>query len=221
MRQEQVTSRNERQLLGRVMTHLGLAETSEVDRFFRYFHSLANLRYASRQQCQQYVAGLPRRRALLTAIDLGRWVQRAPRPILGEVLASGQMGRILMADLRYLPQERVEVLVLDAKHRILERRTVFQGTLTSCPVHPREIFQLAVLSGAAGVIIAHNHPSGSAEPSPNDLAFMQRLAECGELMGIPVLDGFVIGLQSYFSLREAGILPLPSGPNKTERLKSD
>ncbi|KRO04301.1 MULTISPECIES: JAB domain-containing protein [Levilactobacillus] len=221
MRQEQVTSQNERQLLGRVMRHLGLAETSEVERFFRYFHSLANLRYASRQQCQQYVAGLPRRRALLTAIDLGRWVQRAPRPLLGEVLASGQMGQRLMADLRYLPQERVEVFVLDAKHRILERQTVFQGTLTSCPVHPREIFQLAVMSGAAGVIIAHNHPSGSAEPSPNDLAFMHRLAACGELMGIPVLDGFVVGLQAYFSLREAGILPLPPATNKTERLKSD
>ncbi|WP_407887391.1 JAB domain-containing protein [Levilactobacillus sp. N40-8-2] len=221
MRRERISSINERQLISRVLRGLGLPATSECDRFFQYFHSVANLRYASQQQCNRYVQGRRERRTLLTAIDLGRWVQRAPRQIYGEVVASSQIGESLMDDLRYAPQERLEVLVLDAKHQVIDRQTVFTGTLDSCPVHPREIFRLAVLNGASAIVVAHNHPSGLADPSPNDLKFMRRLAECGQLMGIPMLDGFVIGLRTYFSLREAGILPLIQTTNKSEGLKSD
>ena len=221
MRRERISSINERQLISRVLRGLGLPATSECDRFFQYFQSVANLRYASQQQCNRYVQGRRERRTLLTAIDLGRWVQRAPRQIYGEVVASSQIGESLMDDLRYAPQERLEVLVLDAKHQVIDRQTVFTGTLDSCPVHPREIFRLAVLNGASAIVVAHNHPSGLADPSPNDLKFMRRLAECGQLMGIPMLDGFVIGLRTYFSLREAGILPLIQTTNKSEGLKSD
>lgn len=202
-----VSTQNERQLLGRVLKSLGLSVTSESDRFFRHFHSVADLRYASQRQCQAYVAGQSKRRSLLTAIALGRWVQQAPRPILGEVQASSQLGQILMDDLRYCLQERLEVLALDAKHQVIARQTVFQGTLDSCPVHPREIFRVAILAGAATIVIAHNHPSGNPQPSTSDLTFMKRLVDCGRLMGIPVLDGFVIGVRTYFSLRESGQLP--------------
>lgn len=208
MQQLKTATRNERQLLNQVLKSLGLPAATECDRFFRYFHSVADLRYASQRQRRAYVGGQSRRRSLLTAIDLGRWVQQAPRPVLGEVLASSQLGQLLMDDLRYLPQERVEVLALDARNQIIARQTVFQGTLDSCPVHPREIFQVAVMHGAATIVVAHNHPSGVPGPSSNDLAFMTRLAECGQLMGIPLLDGFVIGVSSYFSLRETGHLPL-------------
>ncbi|MFC6290695.1 JAB domain-containing protein [Levilactobacillus angrenensis] len=221
MQRQKMTIHNERQLVGQVLKSLGLPHIAESDRFFRYFHSVANLRYASHRQCRAYVGGQAQRRSLLTAIDLGRWVQQAPRPILGEVTASSQLGQALMDDLRYLQQERVEVLVLDAKHRIIDRQTVFQGTLDSCPVHPREIFQLAVINGAAAIVVAHNHPSGVPQPSTNDLAFMRRLADCGRLMGIPLLDGFVVGIHSYFSLREAGQLPANGKENAAEPLKTD
>lgn len=207
MQRVQLTTQTEPQLVGRVLVSLGLAHASERQRFFQYFHSVAAVRYASRRQQRAYVSGNRQRQALLTAIELGRWAEKAPRPILGEVLASSQLGQVLMDDLRYLLQEQLEVLALDAQHRIIERQTVFQGTLNSCPVHPREIFRVAVMSGAVTVIVAHNHPSGQPQPSTSDRAFMQRLAACGQLMGIPLLDGFVVGLHSYFSFKEAGILP--------------
>ncbi|MCH5464739.1 JAB domain-containing protein [Levilactobacillus tujiorum] len=221
MRQERVTRDNERQLVCRVLRQLGRSDLREVERFFRYFHSVAALRYASQRQCRQYVSGDTARQALLTAIELGRWAQRAPRPIYGTVVASHQIAESLMDDLRYRPQERLEALILDARHQVIERQTVFVGTLDSCPVHPREIFRLAVLAGGAAIVVAHNHPSGQAKPSTNDLAFMRRLARCGQLMGIPLLDGFVIGLRSYFSLREAEMLPLEQTVNQSEGLKSD
>jgi len=221
MQRVRVTSHTERQLVGQILTQLGLVTAKETDRLFHYFHSVADLRYASRRQTQRYVAGHSKRLALLTAIDLGRWAQQAPRLILGEILASSQLGQLLMDDLRYVPQERLEVLVVDAKHQIIDRQTVFQGALDSCPVHPREIFRVAVLAGGSAIVIAHNHPSGVAEPSANDLRFMRRLAHCGELMGIPLLDGFVIGLTTYFSLRETGQLPVAQGVNESEPLKTD
>ena len=203
-----LTKDNERRLVRRVLRQLGLFTVSELDRFFRFFTSCDQLRYASHRQQRAYVAGNPRRRGLLTAIELGRWVQSAPRQFVGEVLNSSQLGQRLIDDLRYLGQERVEVLLLDNQHRITLRQLVFQGTLNQCPVHPREIFQLAVLHEAAGLILAHNHPSGAVDPSSEDLAFVRRVAECGKLMGIPLLDGFVVGTTTYFSWREQGVLPL-------------
>ncbi|WP_235808307.1 JAB domain-containing protein [Levilactobacillus senmaizukei] len=203
-----LTRVNERQLVRRVLRQLGLPAIAEVDRFFAFFTSGDQLRYASQQQRRAYVAGDSRRWGLLTAIELGRWVQLAPRQFVGQVLSSSQLGQCLIDELRYLGQERVDVLLLDNQHRILLRQPVFQGTLNQCPVHPREIFQLAVLHEAAGLIIAHNHPSGSVTPSTEDLAFVRRVVQCGELMGIPLLDAFVVGATTYFSWREQGVLPL-------------
>lgn len=70
--------------------------------------------------------------------------------------------------------------------------------------HPREIFKGAVRCSAARIILGHNHPSGNPEPSEADCAFTKRMVECGEMMGIEVLDHFVIGEQTYISLREYG-----------------
>ncbi|WP_367295147.1 JAB domain-containing protein [Levilactobacillus yonginensis] len=221
MQRCQVTVKNERQLVSRVLATLGLADVQECDRFFHYFQTVARLRYASQRQCRAYVAGQPRRQAFLQALALGRWSQRAPREILGVVQASSQIGQALMDDLRFLPQEQLEVLALDAKHQIIDRQTVFRGTLDSCPVHPREIFRVALVTGAAAVVVAHNHPSGDTTPSRNDLLFMNRLAKCGQLMGVPLLDGFVVGLSSYFSLRENGQLPIEMDQSISEPLKTD
>lgn len=215
------STRVERQLVQQVLKGLGLTDSAEVDRFYRYFHNVADLRYASHRHQQAYVSGRLARRYFLTAIKLGRWVQQAPREIFGEVSASSQLGQLLMDELRYLPQERLEVLALDAKHQIIARQTVFQGTLDSCPVHPREIFRVAIVAGAATVVVAHNHPSGMPQPSNNDFAFMQRLVDCGQLMGIPLLDGFVIGTQTYFSFREAGHLPTAISKKVAQPLKTD
>ena len=69
-------------------------------------------------------------------------------------------------------------------------------------VHPREVFRPAVRSGAAAVVVAHNHPSGDPEPSAEDLEVTRRLAETGRLLGIPLLDHVVVGEGAWVSLRE-------------------
>ena len=71
--------------------------------------------------------------------------------------------------------------------------------------HPREIFRGAVRFSAARIIIGHNHPSGNPEPSEADLMFTKRMASCGELMGIEMLDHIIVGETHYISLKELGI----------------
>lgn len=79
---------------------------------------------------------------------------------------------------------------------------VSRGTLSTSLVHPREVYKGAILSSAAAIITAHNHPSGDPEPSREDLEVAKRLYAAGELLGIPMLDFVVIGKGRYYSDRE-------------------
>ncbi|MDE2291856.1 MAG: hypothetical protein KGL53_07215, partial [Elusimicrobia bacterium] len=95
---------------------------------------------------------------------------------------------------------------LDARHHIIGYEVVSVGTLTASLVHPREVFLGAILSKAAGVIVAHNHPSGDVDPSPEDRETTRRLKQGGELLGIPVLDHLIIADAKFFSFKERGLL---------------
>ena len=84
-------------------------------------------------------------------------------------------------------------LFLNAKNRIAHAHIVSRGTPQASLVHPREVFKAAVLANAAAIIVGHNHPSGSVEPSPEDRAVVDRLEQAGELLGIAVLDSIIVG----------------------------
>lgn len=90
-------------------------------------------------------------------------------------------------------REHFAVLCLSARGAAVAFKLVSTGTMTSCLVHPREVFGFAVREGAAHIVIAHNHPSGDPTPSPEDLQLTDRLVEAGRIMGIPVVDHIVLG----------------------------
>ena len=92
------------------------------------------------------------------------------------------------------------------KHRIIAERLISQGTLTTSPVHPRGVFGPAMRAAAAAVVLLHNHPSGDASPSADDLEITRRLADVGDLVGIQVLDHVIIGDGRYVSLADRGLL---------------
>ena len=83
---------------------------------------------------------------------------------------------------------------------------VSSGSLNASIVHPRELFQRAILANCAAVIVAHNHPSGDPSPSPEDIALTRKLVEAGELLDIPVLDHVILGYGRYTSFKENGLL---------------
>ncbi len=107
-----------------------------------------------------------------------------------------------LEDIRYQDREHLVAFHLNIRHRLLRRRTVHIGTLTSVECHPREIFRGAILGSAAAIIVAHNHPSGDPTPSRDDIALTNRLREVGELCGIPVLDHVIVTDGGYVSMAE-------------------
>lgn len=94
-------------------------------------------------------------------------------------------------------------MALDGKHRVLGLHEVSVGTLSSSLVHPREIFRFAIQAGAAAIVVAHNHPSGDPEPSPEDIAVTQRIEQAGKLLGIPLLDHVVVGFTTNASREQS------------------
>lgn len=146
--------------------------------------------------------GPARAASLVAAFELGR---RATAPT-GPSVASPEEAYWLLHDMVDLRKEHFRALYLDARRRLLQSETVSIGTLTSSLVHPREVFQPAITHSAAAVVVAHNHPSGDPEPSPEDLALTRRLRQAGEILGIEVLDHLVIGNRRFVSLKERGVL---------------
>jgi DNA repair protein RadC len=114
--------------------------------------------------------------------------------------------RAFLPRVRDLKLEQFWCILLDGKHRVIREVLVSQGTLTSSPVHPREVFAPAIRHSAAAVVFIHNHPSGDPTPSADDLDITRRLSEVGDLCGIRVLDHVVIGDGAYVSLAARGLL---------------
>lgn len=124
-----------------------------------------------------------------------------------DVMQSPEATRHYLARrLRGRRREVFAVLFLDTQHRLIAFEELFQGTLDSCAVHPRQVVERALALNAAAVILAHNHPSGVAEPSAADRHITERLREALGLVDIRVLDHFVVGEGRAASFAERGWL---------------
>jgi DNA repair protein RadC len=126
----------------------------------------------------------------------------------GDALSSPRAVRDwLRLTLASLPHEVFMVLLLDAQNRLIAAVELFRGTLTQTSVHPREVVKLALSRNAAGVILAHNHPSGVAEPSRADEALTQALRQALALVDVKLLDHFIVaGAAEPLSFAERGLL---------------
>lgn len=112
----------------------------------------------------------------------------------------------LRAKIAYEKQEVFYVLYLNTKNEVIYEQAVFKGSLNASIVHPRECYRFAVQHAAASIVCAHNHPSGQPTPSREDINVTKRLAECGKLMGIELIDHLVVCQEKYVSLKEKGCL---------------
>ena len=99
-------------------------------------------------------------------------------------------------------QEEFHIVTLNTKNHVLRTHQITVGTLDASLVHPREVFRPAIKDSASSIILAHNHPSGDATPSREDIAVTNRLTECGKTIGIDVLDHIVLGRERCISIRE-------------------
>jgi DNA repair protein RadC len=154
------------------------------------------------------VRGLGRAKAtrLLAALELGARLASEGRGTAPCLRTPEDSGRYLLPRYGARPVETFGLLVLDVRHRIKKEAVISVGCLTSSLVHPREVFQEAVVARAASLVLFHNHPSGDPEPSGEDVALTRRLASAGTLMGIEVLDHLILGAGRLVSLKQRGVL---------------
>jgi DNA repair protein RadC len=171
------------------------------------FHSLRKLIASDRQRfCTERGLGLARFAELQAAVEIARR-QMSETLRAGPSLASPKATRdYLSSRLRDLEHEVFCCLYLDKRHRLIQFEELFRGTIDGASVHPREIVKLALQRNSAAVIIAHNHPSGVAEPSQADELITQRVKEALALVDIRLLDHIIIGDGASVSLAERGLL---------------
>ncbi|MFA9201799.1 MAG: DNA repair protein RadC [Cypionkella sp.] len=136
----------------------------------------------------------------------------ARRMARGEVQAKPVLGSwqalidYLTIDMAHLTVERVRVLYLDTRNRLIVDHHVGDGSIDEAAIHPREVVRKALDVGATAMILVHNHPSGNPEPSRTDIDITRRIAEAGRLLGIVVHDHVIVGRSGHVSLKAKGLI---------------
>jgi DNA repair protein RadC len=171
------------------------------------FGGLTGLLHAQPQDLKR-VKGLgPAKRAEMAAV-----IELARRSLAQELMqrplfdAPGKVKDYLQLQLAQRDHEVFAVLFLDAQNRLIRCEEMFRGTLTQTSVYPREVLKRALDLNAAAVILAHNHPSGAAEPSRADEFLTQTLKSALQLVDVRVLDHLVVGRAGVVSFAERGLL---------------
>jgi DNA repair protein RadC len=182
----------------------GTTRRDVCDNFIRT-HGLRQLVTVSVKELER-TSGLSRGGALrlAAAFEVRRRVREAegryrprltrPRDVAKEV-----------RDIADLKKEHLVGLYFDAQNGLLYRETVSVGSLNTTRAHPREVFHPALVHLAYGVILAHNHPSGSLDPSDEDIAFSRSIHRAGEMLGIELYDHIIVAPTGFTSLRERGV----------------
>ncbi|HKX80278.1 MAG TPA: DNA repair protein RadC [Novosphingobium sp.] len=125
------------------------------------------------------------------------------QPVLGSWQA---LIDYLTIDMAHLTVERVRVLFLNSKNMLIHDEHVGDGSIDEAAIHPREVIRRALDLGATALIIVHNHPSGSPQPSRADIQVTSSIAEAGRLLGITVHDHVIIGREGHVSLKAKGLI---------------
>lgn len=178
-----------------------------ANRVLNYFEKLHELKHATLEEIVS-IKGIGEAKAvqLLAAVELGRRLAQKQVDARFTIRSPQDAATYLMPEMSSLRQEHFVVLFLNVKNQILHKKTIFIGSLNSSIVHPREVYKEAVKRSAASIICSHNHPSGIATPSPEDIEVTKRLQEAGYIIGIELIDHVIIGDHQFISLKEKGYI---------------
>lgn len=124
----------------------------------------------------------------------------------GATISSSRDAVPFFRDIFNKKQEYFACMSLNGANEVIETRIVTVGLLNSNQVHPREVFSDPIEDRAASIIVAHNHPSGNLDPSPEDISITERLKKAGKILGIEVLDHIIVTRKGHTSLKRSGLL---------------
>jgi DNA repair protein RadC len=197
------------EILAVIMGRGGAGESVMVtaQRLLSKFENLKGIAEASVEELSQVRGiGMAKATQIKAAFELasrlegsarvgGKTVVKTPEDVTG----------VVGSRLRAKKKEHFLALLLDTRNQLIKIAQISIGSLDSSIVHPREVFKEAISASAAAVILVHNHPSGDAEASEDDIKLTKRLSEAGELVGIDVLDHIIIGGKNFLSLKREGL----------------
>jgi DNA repair protein RadC len=177
----------------------------DVRKLSREIVSILDTSYSSitlEQLCNIHGLGIAKASQILASIELAkRYTSQNNRKITS--------AEDVYSELKSFTNKKQEYflsITLDGASHIINTRTVFIGTLNQSLVHPREVFADAIADRSAGIIIAHNHPSGTLVPSRADISITQRLKEVSKLVGIELLDHVILAKSGFYSFADEGLL---------------
>lgn len=165
--------------------------------------SIAELKHLSIQELQLFPGiGEVKALELKAMLELAHRVNQAELTKLDQVLSSRDLAKRMMLELGDKKQEHLVALYLDSQNRIIRQEVVFIGSVRRSVAEPREILYHACKTLATSIIIVHNHPSGSCQPSQQDVSFTTRLKRACDDLGVVLLDHLIVGKKTYYSFRE-------------------
>ncbi|MCF7623729.1 MULTISPECIES: RadC family protein [Bacillaceae] len=193
-----------------LLLRTGSREESVLQLSGRLINSFKGLRLLKEASVEELtvIKGIGEAKAILilASVELGRRINNLNDQDRYVIRSPEDGANYCMEEMRFLSQEHFVCLYLNTKNQVLQKTTVFIGSLNASIVHPREVFKEAFKRSAASIICLHNHPSGDPSPSREDIEVTKRLVECGKIIGIEVLDHIIIGEHKYVSLKEKGYL---------------
>lgn len=152
--------------------------------------------------CSERGLGEAKASQLKAALELGRRLlstQPGERPL---VRSPEDIANLLQAEMAFLEQEELRVVLLNSKNQVLSTPQLYKGSVNTSQVRVSELFRDAVRENCPALIVVHNHPSGDPTPSPEDIQITEQMVKSGRLLDIDVLDHIIIGQQGYISLKE-------------------
>ncbi len=167
---------------------------------------LAGIQKASfAQVCNIYGVGPAKAAQIKAAIELGIRLKKENPDLSAAVNSPEDAAELVRYDMQGLVQENLWVILLDTRNRKIGIEKVYVGSLNASMVRVGELFRGALQRSAAGIIMAHNHPSGDPAPSPEDVTLTRAAVQAGKLLDVEVLDHLVIGHNSFVSMKEKGL----------------
>ena len=146
--------------------------------------------------------------SLVASLELGKRLAMDVPEELPVINSPADAARLVQYEMSVLEQEHLRVIVLNTRNRVLDIVEVYKGSLNSAQIRVAEIFRPAIRLNAAAIIVLHNHPSGSTDPSPDDIAVTRAIVEAGKNLDVNVLDHIIIGCANgnrWVSLKERGL----------------
>lgn len=184
----------------------GAADKKEYELASKLLATYGGLGGLLQAECRELtqVHGLSETRsALLKAVlELGRRLNKPPAEKRYQIVTPADAANLVMPDMAFLDYEQLRVIVLDAKNRVIDNIPLYKGTINSSVLRAAEIFRLAIIRKGTAIIICHSHPSGSPEPSIEDLEVSKQLVEAGKVLDLEILDHLIIGHYTFVSIKE-------------------